>query len=250
MAEDQLSGVAEMFGSTFASLVSWLVAWWTGGRDPGLGALRQALLHLWPVVRWVSAAVLAMSLSAAGVLLMTRRRGTDLAALVLGLARFLLVSAAGWLVLVSAWSASDALARWILAGSADPDQYRQDVTAALQDVEPVLALTLSVAGIASCLLLVAVILARFALALLLTVTLPVMAAVSVTRSPVVLRRAFGWLLAVLAFRPLAFLVYRAGQQLHSGVDDALLALVIAVVTFGGAAMVLPLTVRALAGRAG
>lgn len=248
MPQDQVAGLAEAFGTTFASLVAWLIEWWTGGHDPGLAALRQGLVHLWPVIRWLSAAVLAVSLTAAGVLLIVRRRGTDLAAVVIGLGRFLLVASAGWLVLACAWSLSDALSRWILSGSIDADRYRKDLLTALQDVEPVLALVLSVAGIASCLLLVAVIMVRFLLAVVLTVTLPVMAASSLSGPPVVMRRAGGWLLAVLAFRPLAYLVCRAGQQLHSQFPDAVLALVIAVVTFAAAAMVLPLTARAVAGQ--
>ena len=249
MIGDQLAPVAQTFGSTFASLVAWLVTWWTGGHDPGLGALRQALLHLWPIIRWLSAAGLALSLVLAGAGLSLRRRGADLAALVIGVGRFLLVCSAGWLVLAWAWSASDALARWILGGSLDAGAYSRELAGALDEVEPVLALTLSVAGIASCLLLVAVILARFALAMVLTVTLPVVAAVSVTRSPLVLRRTVGWLIAVLAFRPLAYVVFRAGQQLHDSTSDGLLALVIAVVTFGAAAAVLPLSARVVSGRA-
>lgn len=248
MAQEQLAAAAEDFGSAFASLVQWLISWWTAGRDPGLALIADATSRMWPVVKWVSAAALAIALVTAGVVLMVRRRGTDLAAAVVGLGRFLLIISAGWLILACAWSLSDAVARWLLGGSVNPEQYREDLTAALSNVEPVLAMTLSVAGIAACLSLIAVIVARFVLAVILTVTVPVLAAFSIAGSLSALRRALSWLVAVIAFRPIAFLVLRSGQQLNNHVRDDLLVLVVAVVTFAAAALVLPLTAHVVTGR--
>lgn len=245
---DQVDGAAEAFGRTFVSLVTWLLTWWVSGQDPGLAVLRQVIGDVWPVVRWAAAAALALGLVAGAALLAVRRRGSDLAHMTTGLARFLLALSAGWLVMASGWRMSEALSRWILAGGTDPRTYRQDLEAALASVEPVLALTLSVAGIAACLALVAAVLLRFVIAVLVMVCLPVVAGLSVARPTPALRHVLIWFAAVLVFRPLAYLVSRVGQELHAGIGDPLVLLVIAVLTFLVSAMILPVTARALSGR--
>lgn len=244
----QIDTAAQVFGEAFASLVAWVLSWWMTGQDPGLAMIRRLTVDMWPVVRWVAAAGLAFGLVFGGLLVMTRRRGADLAELMLGLGRFLVVLAGGWLLVASAWRASESLANWILADGIDAAAYRTDLQDALSSVEPVLALTLSVVGIGACLAMVSAILLRWVAAVLLALGLPVLAAFSVARASPGLRQAGGWLVAVLAFRPLAYLLCRVGHELHTSLGDPLVVLVVTIMTFLVIAVLLPLTAQAATGR--
>lgn len=249
MTDDHLAGSAEVFAATFTSLVEWLLDWWIAGHDPGLALVRNAVLQLWPVMRWLSAAVLAGSLVCAAVVIMLRRRGSDLAQLAIGVGRFLLVVAGGWLLIASSWVLCDALADWLLGGSVKASSYGRDLADALGRTEPVLSLTLSVAGIAACLVLVAVIVARFVLAVVFTAVLPVASAASLAAGRASFSRLTGWLIAVLVFRPLAFLVVRAGLHMHSQTRESVVLVIVCLVTLVLAASVLPMTARIVQGRA-
>ena len=87
---------------SFVTLLDWALRWWLSGRDPGLALIRDNVTELRPVMRWVGAVALALAIVAAGVLLMVRRRGADLADLTLGVGRFVVALSAGWLVFASA----------------------------------------------------------------------------------------------------------------------------------------------------
>lgn len=243
----QLSGLADSFGQAFTSLLGWALAWWVGGEDPGLATLRENAEAIRPVTAWVTAAVLACSLVASAVVVMVRRRGSDLAALTLGLARSALVASGGWLVLASSWSLSDGLARWLVGGRPQTATFTSSVSAALTELDPPLALTLSIVGIASCLGFVAMVLARFVIAVVLSVGLPAMAALSVLRSVGSVRLAVAWITAVIVFKPVNAIVYRVGHSLLSNARDPVLVLLIAALSFLLAAALLPAMARMFGG---
>lgn len=234
-----LTGVAQSFGEAFTSLVGWALAWWVGGDDPDLAMLRANVMAICPVTSWLAAVVLGVSVVLAAVVVMVRRNGADLAALVIGLTRSALVVSAGWLLLASSWSMSDGLSRWLLGSRPDIDAYADAVSAAMSQVDPAIGLTLSIVGIAACLGFVAAALARFVIAVLLAVGLPAMAATTVVRGAGGMRLGLSWVVAVMAFKPLNAIVYRVGHGLVSATDDPVLVLLTVALTFLLAAALLP-----------
>lgn len=242
-----VDGSAQPLAEAFVSLLDWALRWWIGGRDPGLGLLRDNVAELRPVTTWLAGVALALSVVAGAVLLMLRRRGADLAELMMGLGRFALVMFGGWLVLASTWSMSDAIAGWLLGPRPDPQAYREAVTRAVAEADPIMSQVLSIAGIAAVLGFIAMVLARFVIALLLVTGLPVLAAMSVLRSAGNLRLGLAWLAAVLCFRPLASVVYRVSHDLLTYSEEPVLVLVVACLTFLLAASLLPGVARIAAG---
>lgn len=231
--------VAPSLGEAFTSLVGWALAWWVGGDDPDLAMLRANVMAIRPVTSWLAAVVLGVSVVLAAVVVMVRRNGADLAALVIGLTRSALVVSAGWLLLASSWSMSDGLSRWLLGSRPDIDAYADAVSAAMSQVDPAIGLTLSIVGIAACLGFVAAALARFVIAVLLAVGLPAMAATTVVRGAGGMRLGLSWVVAVMAFKPLNAIVYRVGHGLVSATDDPVLVLLTVALTFLLAAALLP-----------
>ncbi len=228
---------------SFVTLLDWALRWWIAGDDPGLGLVKDVTGQLGPVTRWASSVALALAIVVFAVLLVVRRRGSDLADLVLSLGRMLLVVSAGWLVFAAGWALSDALGRWIIGGRSGVGEYVAAVTEALADAEPALAMTLSVLGMSAVLSFIAVVLARFVLAVLLVAGTPVLAATAVSRRAVGLRLAAGWLLAVLAFRPLASVVYRVGHGLVTDSGQPVIVLLSVSLTFLLSAAMLPAVAR-------
>ncbi len=224
---------------SFVTLLDWALRWWLSGRDPGLALIRDNVTELRPVMRWVGAVALALAIVAAGVLLMVRRRGADLADLTLGVGRFVVALSAGWLVFASGWALCDALGSWILGGRPDAGPYVDAVTTALSDAEPAIAMTLSVLGMAAVLGFVAVVLARFVIAVLLVAGIPAVAAASVFRGAGSLRVALAWLLAVLAFRPLSAIIYRVSHDLVTMSREPIVVLLVVTMTFLLSAAMLP-----------
>ncbi len=241
-----LEGLATSFAQTFISLVEWALSWWVGGDDPGLGALRDNVGAIRPVASWTGAAVLAVAVVIAAGLLMIRRDGRDLAQLLVGLGRSLLVFSAGWLILATSWTMSDAVARWLVGGRPDAAAYSEAVTHAVTAVDPALGLTMSIVGIACCLGFVAAMLSRFVIAVLLAVALPVLAAMSVVRADA-FGKGLAWLVAVMVFKPLIAVVYRVGHGLLTATDDPVLALLVSTLSFLFAAFLLPASAHAVAG---
>lgn len=242
-----LSGPAESFGQAFTSLIGWALGWWVGGEDPDLAVLRANIAAVRPVTSWVAAVVLGLSVVVAAAALMIRRNGADLAVLLIGLARTALVISAGWLLLASAWSLSDGLARWLIGSRTDTDAYAQAVTRAMNEIDPALGLTLAIVGIAACLGFVAAVLARFVIAVLLAVGLPALAALSVLRSSNSMRAGLSWVVAIIAFKPLNAVVYRVGHGLLTNTDDPVLVLLIASLSFVFAASLLPAVAKIMDG---
>lgn len=232
---------------SFATLLDWALRWWLSGGDPGLALIRENVTDLGPVMRWVGAVMLSLALVGAAVLLMVRRRGSDLADLVLGLGRFLFALSAGWLLFASGWALSEALGRWIIGGRPDTDDYLDAVTTALSDAEPALAMTLSVLGMAAVLGFIAVVLARFVVAVLLAAGVPAVAAASVFRGSTSLRLVCGWLLAVVAFRPLTAVIYRISHDLVTSSREPIVILLVVTLTFLLSAAMLPAVARLAAG---
>lgn len=224
---------------SFVTLLDWALHWWITGEDPGLGLVRSLAVQLSPVTRWASAVALALTVVTFAVILMVRRRGSDLADMLLSLGRLLLVLSAGWLVFAAGWALSDALADWILGGRPGVGEYVGAVTEALANAEPALAMTLSVFGMSAVLSFIAVVLARLVLAVLLVSGIPVLAAAAVSRRAVGLRMAGAWLLAVLAFRPLACVVYRVGHRLVTDSGQPVIVLLSVALTFLLSAAMLP-----------
>jgi hypothetical protein len=228
---------------SFVTLLDWALHWWIAGDDPDLGLLKDLVAQLGPVTRWASAVAMALTVVAFAVLMIVRRRGSDLADLVLTLGRLLLVLSAGWLVFAAGWALSDAVGRWIIGGRPRVGEYVAAVTDALAEAEPALAMTLSVFGMSAVLSFIAVVLARFVLAVLLVAGAPVLAGAAVSRRAVRLRLAGGWLLAVLAFRPLVCVVYRVGHTLVTDSGEPVIVLLSVSLTFLLSAAMLPAVAR-------
>lgn len=224
---------------SFVRVLDWALGWWLGGHDPGLAFIRRTVSALDVVTRWTAFAALAVAVVVALTMLTARRRGSDLADLVVGVGRFLLVMSGGWLLLAAAWSASDGLGRWIIGERGDRSGYVGAVEEAMQQADPTMARTLAVVGTAAVLGFVAVVVARLVVTILVAVALPVLAAASLGRRPRVWRGSLAWVLAVLAFQPLAAVVYRASHGLVTDGQDPVLVLVVVCLTFLLIAALLP-----------
>lgn len=235
--------VSQSFASTYSSLMGWSLHWWLGDDRPGLPALRNQMGDLRPVSIWAGAAVLAVSLVASAVLVMLRRRGEDLAAMLLVLGRVALMVSGGWLLLSSSWSLGDALSNWILGQRGGVAEYRAEVTQAMSQADPAVAMMLSIVGIATCLGFVAVVLVRFVIAGLLAIGMPVLAAAGGRLGVHARRVAWGWAVAVVAFQPVSAVLYRIGHGLALQVQEPVLVLLISALTFFLAAGSLPALAR-------
>jgi hypothetical protein len=233
---------AQDFAQTYVSLLTWSWSWWSGGNDPGVGQVGQVVAAVRPVTRWATAALLALTVVAGGFALIVRRRGSDLAAIVLGVSRVLLVVSSGWLVLASSWALGDRIGRWIVGGGNEVGELRDHVARASTEAEPVVALTLSIVGVACCLAFTCVLLARVVLGVVLVAGMPVLAAGSIL-SGRALRGAGAWAVAVVAFDPLSALVYRIGHALVMQAEQPVVVLLVACVTSFMAAGMLPLVAR-------
>ena len=88
------------------------------------------------------------------------------------------------------------------------------------------ALSLSIVGLACCLTFVGVLVARVVLAVLIAAGMPVLAAGSVLGGGP-LRIAGTWAVAVVAFDPLAALVYRVGHAVTMRADEPVVVLMVA-----------------------
>jgi hypothetical protein len=232
-------------GDSFVRLLEWALTWWLAGDDPGLAALRRNVAAVAPVTRWITAVALAVGLLLAAVVVAARRRGGDLAEAVVGLGRFLLLLSAGWLLLAAGWSMSDGLARWIVGGRAGASEYVGSVRAALAAAEPTMARTMAVVGTAAVLGFVAMVMARVVLTVLIAVALPVLAAVGLRRPAPGMRVALAWVVAIIAFRPIAALVYRVSHDLVTASREPVVVLIVVCLTFLLSAALLPGVARAL-----
>lgn len=237
-----MDNAAQDFAQTYVSLLTWSWSWWSGDSDPGIAQVGQLADALAPVSRWAAAAVLALGLVVVGLALVIRRRGGDLAALVLGLSRALLVVAGGWLVLLSAWSLGDRVGRWIVGRRDGVGEYRDHVAGAITQADPLVAMMLSIVGVACCLAFACVLLARVVIGVVLAVGVPVLAAASILGGRA-LRVAVAWALAVVVFDPLSAIVYRVGHALVIRADQPVVVLLVASVTSFMAAGMLPMAAR-------
>lgn len=236
-------GLSQTFGDVYLQVAAWALRWWVGDAGPGLGEIRAQAVAVRPVGMWVAAAVTALAVVAVGALVMARRRGDELAEAVIGLARLALAVTGGWLLLATAWTLSGRLADWILGVRRGSQAYLASLERALGEVEPVLAVILSIVGLAVCLGFVATCLTRFLAACLIGVFLPAAAGLSVVRSTRVLRFALAWTAAILAFEPLGAVIYRVGHRIVSSADDPVLVLLGSSVSLLLAAAALPLVAR-------
>lgn len=233
---------AQDFAQTYASLLAWVLSWWSERGAPGVSEVGALVTAVRPASKWTAAAVLALSMVGVGILLIVRRRGADLATAVMGLGRALLVVSAGWLVLASAWSLGDRIGRWVIGGGAGVQAYTEHVSRAAAQADPLVGLMLSIVGVACCLAFAAVLVARVFLAVLLAAGMPVLAAGSLL-SARALRIAGGWAVAVVAFDPLCAVVYRVGHALVTRAEEPVVVLLVAAVTSFTAAGVLPVAAR-------
>ena len=233
---------AQDFAQTYVALFAWSWSWWAGGDEPGVSVIGQVLSAVRPITRWATAAALALGIVGAGVTLVVRRRGTDLAALVLGVSRTVLAVSAAWLLLASAWALGDRMGGWIVGRGNGVTEFRDHVARAAAQADPIVAMSLSIVGLACCLTFIGVLVARVVLAVLIAAGMPVLAAGSVLGGGP-LRIAGTWAVAVVAFDPLAALVYRVGHAVTMRADEPVVVLMVASVTSFMAAGMLPLAAR-------
>jgi hypothetical protein len=241
-----LTQATEAVSETYLSLLAWAWTWWwdTGGLR--LSSVRTFVTAMSPVSAWFTTAVLAGGLVLAAAVTMVRRRGADVANLLVGLGRAALAWSATWLLLASAWSLGDASARWIIGGRARVLELRAVVADATTATDPAVCLALCVVGIACCLTFVAVVIGRFGIAVLLALALPVLAAASVLPGARSLRPALSWAVAVAAFPPVCAAIYRVAHGLATGTDEPVVVLLVAGLSFLAAAAALPGMTRVVA----
>jgi hypothetical protein len=233
--------VGQSLDVSFVELVDWVLGWWVTGKDPGLTMISRQVDAIAPVSRWLAFSVLAIVVAIAGLQIAMQRRGEPLADVLVGGVRVLLALAAGWLLIASAWAISDALARWLIGGRAGAAGVGQAVAKAIPEVDPLLASTLSIVGIAGCLAFAACSLARVVIVVVVACVVPAAAALPNSAW----RVGLTWLGAVFVVKPINAVVYRAGHGLITGENDPLLVLIAAASMFVLAAGMLPMMARLL-----
>ncbi|MCU0295488.1 MAG: hypothetical protein MUD05_05460 [Candidatus Nanopelagicales bacterium] len=233
--------VGQSLDASFVTLVDWVLSWWVAGQDPGLTMIGRQVDTIRPVSRWLAFSVLAIVVAIAGLQVALKRRGEPLADALVGGVRVLLALSAGWLLMASAWAMSDALARWLIGGRTGAAGVGQAVAEAIPEVDPLLASTLSIVGIAGCLALAACSLARVVIVVVVACIVPAAAALP-SRA---WRVGLAWVGAVIVVKPVNAVIYRVGRSLITGESDPLLVLIATTSMFVLAAGMLPMMARLL-----
>lgn len=215
-----LDPLAEAFAKAAGQVLTLMMTWWLQTPSP-IEQVTQAR-SVNNLIAPIAITILSVTMLAKLGRMMISGRRDDAIEIGQGLLKFGLINGAALLVINLSLSAADELSRLLIADQAT--QFSERLNAAFDsiDVSPALRLLLgfSVAGFAIIQWLL--LLLRQASILILIVLLPLAASGVLTN---VTRRWFptmvGWLVALIAYKPLAALIYAIGMSLVSEGDDVM-----------------------------
>lgn len=215
-----LDPLAEAFAKAAGQVLTLMMTWWLQTPSP-IEQVTQAR-SVNNLIAPIAITILSVTMLAKLGRMMISGRRDDAIEIGQGLLKFGLINGAALLVINLSLSAADELSRLLIADQAT--QFSERLNAAFDsiDVSPALRLLLgfSVAGFAIIQWLL--LLLRQASILILIVLLPLAASGVLTNAT---RRWFptmvGWLVALIAYKPLAALIYAIGMSLVSEGDDVM-----------------------------
>lgn len=219
LALDGFTKVAQWAGQFAGEIIGYAMTWWvqTDTVNPDSEAVRIAQSYTTPVVLLVlMASVLAQSIR-----IVVQRKMTPLLDLGVGIVRYVVVTTMGLMLLGAAVMAGDALSQWMLEHAVQRFAESMKNVLGLHAISNPFGL-LTVAGIALLLGAIQWLLGFFrqAAILVLAALLPLAAAGSLSQSGKGwLTKMLPWLLALIAYKPMAAMVYVIGFSfLGSGRD--------------------------------
>jgi hypothetical protein len=215
-----LGQISAAMASAATGLLKTLATFWMNVDVPDLSAASQTQTD----IRWITTVVAVVSILVAAGQMTLRRRGEPAAAMLTGLARLVFTSAAAVFVVGTAASVSDhytadmmnsttahlgsggwsgAISTTLIAGSLAPGDA----------MTLIIALLIIIASLIQLMLMVL----RVGLVIILTGTLPLAAAASMTGwGESWWRKHLGWLAAWLLYKPAAAILYVSAFQLTQG----------------------------------
>lgn len=243
------SSVNEAVGAALASLgTAWVQIPTPNLTDSGAGAETVAFLR--DSVGWYVAALAVLAVVVGGTRLAWEQRGAPLLELVKALGTLVLVSGASITGIGLAVVAADGFSTWIIERSVSGTNFGENL-ARLLAMNPqgnaVLAIVLGVAAIFATFAQIMLVVARAGMLVILTGLLPLTAAFTTTETGRTwFRRALGWTLAFILYKPAAAVVYATAFRLAGGDafgDDGLVDMLVGLVLMVLALFALPALLR-------
>jgi len=217
-----LHDVAEAMASAAGGLLKTMTSMWMQVDTPQLAGASSPATTIMSGIQWITASVAVACILVAGARIAVRRRGEPGSAMVLGLARLVIVSALATFLVQLAGQAGDELSASLVhaaytgAGGWSSVISVTGVSAALATGDGTL-LTVSVVIVVATLIQLLMMVMRVGLLIILTGTLPLAAAASMSDwGENWWRKHLGWLAAWLAYKPAAAVLFASATVLTHG----------------------------------
>lgn len=264
VVQSGFEATARAMGEGFADLLKQVMTFWTKvdlgkGLDLGSGGTVALLQQLsW----WLVLVVATFGAIVAGASLVWNRDMREGQQLVKGVMRVVIVAGSGAAVISALASGSDAASTWILdRASASTGGFERlgSIAAGLSSISPGVLFIVALIGLLTSLGQVVLLMLRAAFITLMAGVLPIAAAASMTRSGTEwFNRLTAYTLAVIAYKPVAALIYAAAFKMMSdsngtgmiGVVQGLALVVMAVVALPALMRLLVPAVGAVASSGG
>lgn len=243
------TSVNEALGSALASLGTA----WTQLATPNLtgsGAGAETVTFLRDSVGWYVAALAVLAVIVGGARLAWEQRGAPLLELVKALGTLAIVSGASITGIGLAVVAADGFSTWVIERSTSGTDFAQNLTTLIAlnaQGNAVLVIVLGVAAVFASFAQIMLMIARAGMLVILTGLLPLTAAFTTTETGRTwFRRALGWTLAFVLYKPAAAIVYATAFRLV-GADvfgeDGLVTVLVGLVLMVLALFALPALLR-------
>jgi hypothetical protein len=219
---DVLSGISRDMASAATGLLKTLSMFWMSVKTPDLTSPGSPVTAIEGNTSWIVAATAVICILVAAGKMAIRRRGAPAGTMAIGLARLVVVSAAATVVVEAAGKLGDAFSADLLSSAALGSKGWSGIistTAMSSAIAPGDGMLLIVAllVIISSLIQLMLMVLRLGLLIILTGTLPLAAAASMSDwGETWWRRHLGWLTAWLLYKPAAALLYAAAFVLTQG----------------------------------
>jgi len=243
------TSVNEALGSALASLGTA----WTQLATPNLtgsGAGAETVTFLRDSVGWYVAALAVLAVIVGGARLAWEQRGAPLLELIRALGTLAIVSGASITGIGLAVVAADGFSTWVIERSTSGTDFAQNLSTLIAlnaQGNAVLVIVLGVAAVFASFAQIMLVIARAGMLVILTGLLPLTAAFTTTETGRTwFRRALGWTLAFVLYKPAAAIVYATAFRLVGADvfgDDGLVTVLVGLVLMVLALFALPALLR-------
>ena len=239
-----VSAIAGAMADAANQCVRYLVSGWTSIATPGVsGGTASWLQGMLTPVTTVAGAIAVIFAAVRMAWTQRMEPGKEIAA---ALFRLVVISGGGLALLDVALQAGDAFSAWILSGATPSTANFGHLVVLSAASVPAsgLLLILAVIAILASLIQIFLLIAREGLIVVLGGSWPLAAATSASeQGKAWFQKTTGWLLAFVAFKPVASIVYAAALRLSLSQDSSGLATVEGVMLFVMAVLALPALMR-------